>query len=124
MEHASLPKKFKLVIAAVICLALGAFILTGFLWMRLQDVETKVAGTDSETSQIVGAVGEHLLLPEGEEPELLTVSDLSQVAGQPFFANALVGDKVLVYKQASKAVLWRPSEKKVIEVYPINLSAQ
>src|SRR6185436_9134506 len=90
-------------LAVVALLALG---LSGFLWMKLEKIEAKKDTTDSEVTEIVQEVGRYLLLPPGETPELVTVSNLDDVRGQPFFANALVGDKVLVYKTASKAVLW------------------
>ncbi len=39
-----------------------------------------------------------------------------------FFANAKVGDKVLVYAKAGKVILYNPSEDRIVEVAPINLN--
>ncbi len=40
--------------------------------------------------------------------------------GQPFFANAQVGDKVLIYYKAKKAILYNPTDNKIVEVGPIS----
>lgn len=77
--------------------------------------------SESEVAQVVRAVGKTLLLPE-EVPTLATVSDPSQLKDQPFFAQALEGDKVLIYPGARKAILWRPSTKKVIEISSLNIA--
>jgi hypothetical protein len=61
-------------------------------------------------------------LPTNETPTLATVSDVEKVKGQTFFKNAQNGDKVLLYSQSGKAILYRPSTKKVIEVAQINPS--
>lgn len=50
-----------------------------------------------------------------ETPTIATVSDITKLQGQPFFAKAQNGDKVYVYSNAKKAILYRPSENKIIE---------
>ncbi len=62
------------------------------------------------------------MLPQDEQPTIATVTDLAKLQGQPFFANAQVGDKVLIYSRAGKVILYRPGENKIIELAPINIS--
>ena len=57
-----------------------------------------------------------VVLPEGEEPTLATVSDKEKLKDQPFFASAENGDKVLLFSQAQKIILFRPSSGKIVEV--------
>lgn len=78
---------------------------------------------EKELERIVAEVGELMLLPD-ETPTIATVTDLSKVTDQPFFKNALEGDKVLVYRAAKKAILYRPSENKIIEVGVVNLQEE
>lgn len=79
-------------------------------------LENPQAFTERQLARYVRDIGAVIALPSDETPTLATVSDPEELKAQPFFANAKVGDIVLVYEQAKKAVLWRPSEKKLIEV--------
>ena len=75
--------------------------------------------TEEQTLSIIERVGKHIVLPEGEEPTIATVSDPSKLAEQTFFANAKVGDVVLIYATARKAYLYDPTIDKLLEVAPI-----
>ena len=70
-------------------------------------------------ADIVAKVGTLILLPSGETPVIATVSNLDALKGQPFFENARIGDIVLMYKTAARAILYDPSLDKIIEVAPI-----
>ncbi len=70
------------------------------------------------TNQVVSRVGNMMLLPD-ETPTIATVTDLSKLQGQKFFAHAQKGDIVLMYARAQKAILYSPSQNKIIEVAPI-----
>ena len=78
----------------------------------------------TETEQIVNQVNKFLQLPTDEAPTLATVNDISKLKNQQFFKNAQNGDKVLIYSKAGRALLYRPSSKKVIEYAPVNLGEQ
>jgi hypothetical protein len=73
-----------------------------------------------ENQKVIDAVGKLALLPEGESPTIATVTDPDKLkAEQAFFAKAAAGDKVLIYTQALKAIMYRPSENKIIEIAPL-----
>jgi len=74
-----------------------------------------------EVASVVGRVSQIMVLPEGEQPTLATVADPSRLKDQPFFAKAKVGDKVLLYANARKAILYDPVANKIVEVAPINI---
>ncbi|TAK96741.1 efflux RND transporter permease subunit [Patescibacteria group bacterium] len=70
----------------------------------------------AETQQLVDAIGRFMDLPLNEEPKVATVTDKEKLKSQVFFARAENGDKVLMYVEAQKAILYRPSTGRVIEV--------
>lgn len=88
----------------------------------LKENPQKVA--QEEVAAVVTQVGRLIVLPEGESPTLATVSDVERLKGQPFFAHAKNGDKVLIYTNARKAILYSPGQNKIIEVAPLNLGGQ
>jgi hypothetical protein len=121
-EKKSAPFSYpKIVIGVVVLAAVGAayFFYTPLKKMTSNETMTETA----EIKDVVKKVGKLMVLPEGEEPTLATVSDPSKLKDQPFFKNAQLGDKVLLYTKAQKAILYRPTLNKIIEVAPINLSA-
>lgn len=68
---------------------------------------------------VVEKIGKHILLPGGETPTIATVTDSNKLKNQLFFKNAQTGDIVLVYVNAGRAILYSPTEDKVIEVAPV-----
>lgn len=87
---------------------------------RLSD--PKVAATQ-QVDNLVAQVGKLVELPSGQTPTVATVTDSKKLASQTFFKNAVNGDKVLIYTQAKRAVLYRPSTNKVIEIAPLNIGS-
>ncbi len=81
-------------------------------------IETQ-AQNQAEVEKLVSDVGKLISLPTNEAPTIATVTDPEKLTGQPFFANAKVGDKVLIYAATRKAILYSPSENKIIEVAPL-----
>jgi uncharacterized protein HemX len=77
--------------------------------------------TVNEATELNNEVGKLIQLPTDEVPTVATVIDAAKVKSQAFFASAQNGDKLLLYSKSGKAILYRPSTKKIIEVAPINL---
>lgn len=79
------------------------------------------ASAQKEAEQLVASVSRLIVLPEGEVPTIATVQDPELLKEQPFFANAKKGDKVLIYTNAKKAILYDPVSNKIVEVAPVNI---
>ena len=65
----------------------------------------------NEINNVLAQVGSLMVLPEGEQPAVATVVDLAKLEGKPFFKNAQLGDKVIIYSQAGKAILYVDFER-------------
>lgn len=69
-------------------------------------------------------VSKLMLLPEDEVPRLATITDADLRNGDLFYKNAQNGDKILIYTNAKKAVLYRPATNKIIEIGTVNLKEE
>ena len=78
------------------------------------------AEKQAEVDGLISKVGDLIALPAGEKPTIATITNIDQLKGQPFFANTKNGDQLLIYEKANKAIIYRPSENKVIEVGSVN----
>ncbi len=76
----------------------------------------------NEMESIVEEVGKIIELPSDETPTVATVTDAEKLKDQVFFKKAKNGDKVLIYSNSRKAFLYRPSEKKIIEVGIVSIT--
>ncbi len=86
-----------------------------------QALQNPQASSQEEINKLVDRVGKFMELPEGEVPTIATVTDSEKLKDQQFFARAQNGDKVLIYTNAKKAILYRQDTNKIIEVAPINI---
>lgn len=80
--------------------------------------------TQKENIQLLEKVSKLMLLPEGEEPTIATVSDTEALKDQAFFTKAQKGDKVLIYTKAKKAILYSVLLNKIINISTINIDPQ
>lgn len=76
--------------------------------------------TDAEVADITAQVGKLMELPE-DKATIATVTDAEKLRNQPFFAKSQNDDKVLIFTTAKKAILYRPSTHKIIDVAPITI---
>lgn len=103
-------------------------VITVLFYFRTQ--AQNVSGTppsqkaaQEEVKKLVSEVGKLIDLPQGEDPTVATVTDVTKLQAQPFFQKAKNGDKVLIYSGAKKAILYDPAAKKVIDIAPINVGS-
>ena len=102
----------------VLLVAIPAFLYTQKPTVTLQSDSNQVLGTNSisldEVNELVKKVSKLADIPN-ETPNVATVSDAATVRSQLFFSKAENGDKVLIFQNAKRAILYRPSTNKIIE---------
>ncbi len=76
---------------------------------------------ENEVNYLVDKVGDLMFLPIGEIPTIATVSEPEKLKNQEFFKDAKKGDKVLIYANARKAILYDPLADKIITIAPVSL---
>lgn len=110
---------------AAILLVILAMIPSLYFFRKYQAAQRQLKDPASfakdETKKLVDMVGNLIMLPPDEDPTVATVTEKDRLGNQPFFAQALNGDKLLIYTNAKKAILYRPDTNKIIEVAPVNI---
>lgn len=101
----------------IICALAGS---TYYFYTQFQRTQRLLQNPDAATQEdrhiLTAQVAKLILLPSDEVPQIATVLDASLLKNQPFFVNAKNGDRILIYPKAMKALLFRPSEQRIIEI--------
>lgn len=123
-----MSKVFKLVIVLLILGVISGLSYSTYYYFnqnKLAQIQlaNPQALNEKETAEIIAQVSKLMELPP-EAPTIATVLDVEKLKEQPFFSKASNGDKVLIFTNAKKAILFRPSTSKIIEVDPISLDSQ
>ena len=113
----------KIFLPIFIVLTILFAVTTAYYHRQYEDIKAnpqKVA--QDATNELVKRVSELMVLPN-ETPNVATITDLAKLKDQPFFAKAKVGDRVLIFPNAKKVVLYDPVNHKILDVAPLNTGA-
>ncbi len=116
-------EKKTLIIAALVCviiLLLPAVYFYNQYQKTQKLLKNPTLAAQEDAKELVSKVGKLIDLPKNEVPTTATVSDKTKLMGQAFFTKAENGDKVLIYSSIKKAILYRPSTNRLIDVAPVN----
>lgn len=109
-----------------VALILGFLLVVTLVVVAVLMLKMKAPVDDQvkDLQKTIAKVSRLIVLPTDEQPTLATVSDIEKLKDQPFFTNAKNGDKVLIYPRSLKAILYSPSQDKIIEVSSVNVPPQ
>lgn len=113
-----------ILILILLVVVLGGTTLYFFKNSKLNSGANSEAVAEAEAKKLAEKVGKLIVLPVDEVPTIATVSDPEALKDQSFFVEAKKGDKVLIYTNAKKAILYDPVANKIITVAPLNIGDQ
>jgi len=100
-------------------LIVGLLVITVIFFSLWRSTKEKLDNPQETASQAARSmteeVGNLMVLPD-EEPTVATVTDVSRLAGQAFFARAKNGDRVLFFPKERLVVLYDPTAHKIVNV--------
>ncbi len=99
----------------------GIIFLTSISLGILFYLRQKSSGDLVVSDPVVQKLGNLAELPD-EEPQIVTITDVSKLAKQAFFDQAENGDKIIIFKEAHKAYLFRPDQNKIINITTFNIT--
>ncbi len=114
-----IQKSIFIILIALVVLFAGS---SAFLYWQLFELKSNPQKfLQEEAKTLVKKVSRLIVIPENESPTIATVSDPEKLKDQPFFSKAKLGDKVLIYSNSKKAILYDPINDIIVEVAPINI---
>ncbi len=121
-----MPEKKKRIATKYILIFILSFIIIvaasvgGYFYfnskLAMANADDKEVFTGKMKEDLLVKIGRLVVLPKGEEPTIATVSDKSKLLEQAFFRQAENGDKLLLYEKTKKAILYRPSINRVVDI--------
>lgn len=122
LDHFYWEKKRRWILRGVILVATVSIGFALYLNNQVSSLKNDPArAAQEEIKKYVADISRSVVLPQNETPTLATISDPDKLKDQAFFKKAKKGDKVLIYKNAKKIILYDPEAKKVIEIAPIDV---
>ena len=92
-----------------------------YFYQKYQKSLNKEQIAVQEVQELKAAVNKLIVLPD-EDPVVATITDKTKLEQQAFFKQAENGDKVLIFQKSSKAILYRPSQQKIVDVTVLNVT--
>ena len=119
--HMNEPSKPKRKFIKIIILLISYLVVALVVWKLTKGMQTspeyQQQQAQKQIEMVVKKVGELTMLPANETPQVAIIQDVEALKKtQPFFADAENGDKVLIYVQAKKAIIYRESTDKIVNI--------
>ncbi len=114
----------KILIVVIVLLAFG-----GYIYIIQKDTKetrgTTLGNNKEEAKQLAEIVSKFVLVDKNQVPDIVTISDAeTMVKQQSVFKGVVNGDKILVYVQDKKAIVYSPSRDIIVNILPITMQKQ
>ena len=86
--------------------------------LNIPIIEDSERMTAKDIENLVEKMSQVAVLPEDETPTVLTISDLTKLHSNPFFKDAKLKDKILIFKKAGRIILYDPLGHKIVNMGP------
>ncbi len=123
-----MKKKNNVLVIVVSFIALLFFVTTLVLVKQNNDLKNdpdyvKLQNA-KKTDTLRKKVAKLINLPANEKAFIGTYDAKSSLKNNPFFKEAKDGDKYLIFSESGKAIIYRESENKLINVGPIAITSE
>lgn len=117
----SFIKKPTVILSTLLIIAAIGF---AYYYVQYHNVtRNPAADAQKNTDKVVAEISRLMIITDPTGAVLATITDKSKLAGQKFFDVSQNGDDLVLFPAMSKAVLYRPSVDKIIDVGPFTPNA-
>jgi len=117
--------KYQKIIFLLLILLTISISLTWHIYLKSKKEHAKSAKTAPTKSirtnpkqNLLSELDKRLVLPKGY-PIIFNLSDLANLTNQPFFNASKPTDKLILFQEEKKAVLYDPLAKQIINIGPL-----
>lgn len=109
-----------------------ALLVLGFMYYQktkelklIQDPAAQAEYAKKVSEKAIADLKDHVVIAEGEDPVLLgIVSDAEALRKQQaFYATVEADDQIFIFQKSSRALIWRPSTKQVVNFGVLDVQA-
>lgn len=73
-----------------------------------------------EAEEVLARLGELVVLPDEQDPIIATITDQEVLAAESvFYADAVNGDRLIIFPQAQRAYIYSPTRHRVVNIGPL-----
>lgn len=118
------PKSRRFIFVKTLLLIISYVLVALIVWQiqsrLLMREEKNQNPSELEVRALVEKLSAIMLVPQDELPQMITIEDAANLSKtQSFLANIKDGDKVFIYQSDKRAIIYRPSENKIVNAGPI-----
>ena len=107
-----------IVVALIIVVGGGAF------YMQTQNEAYQQKRAEAKINSMLKKVERLVLLPEDEVPAVFDINEPETlIEQQAFFRGVEAGDKLLVFPETNKAIIYSPKKNQIINIGPVTFDS-
>ncbi|HRZ30626.1 MAG TPA: hypothetical protein P5274_03120 [Candidatus Paceibacterota bacterium] len=111
-----------IILGVVIVVIVGGYYGWTIYKMKSDPQAQAEAVNEEKILAIVAKVGNLMVLPNDEIPQVAEIKDATLAAKeQPFLSGSIDGDILIVYANAGKAIVYSPSRNIIVNVGPVQI---
>lgn len=112
-------KRLVVIVIAVLVASIGSSM---FFYKKYNDLKQSPESVQKKAEVLKNKVAKIISLPD-ETPVVGTIDDKDKFKDQPFFKDAENGDRILIFNESRKVVLYREKDNRLINVGPIAVTS-
>lgn len=119
-QPSSAPMYKKIAVLVIILALIGG----GVWYFKFNNTNYKGPElTKGQAEKLAKEIGKHVQIPT-DSPTGVVIGDKQKLSGNNFFNDSQNNDVVLIFQESNKAIIYRPSTKKVITMATLNANNQ